>query len=70
MKEILGRIVAAGLEERRKQGYDVESAAASSGKRPAAVTRCWRFHSAIEAPLTAGLAVRGAGRPGKRDGGV
>ena len=41
MKEILGRIVAAELEERRKQGYDVEAL------RPllAAVTRCWRFHS-------------------------
>ena len=45
MKEILGRIVAAELEERRKQGYDVEALRPLLGRRQAAVTRCWRFHS-------------------------
>ena len=32
MKEILGRIVAAELEERRKQGYDVEALRPLLGK--------------------------------------
>lgn len=71
MKEILGRIVAAELEERRKQGYDVEALRPLLGKASGSCDALLALSQRIkEAPHTAGLAVRGAGRPGKRDGGV
>ena len=68
MKEILGRIVAAELEERRKQGYDVEALRPLLGKASGSCDALLALSQ--RGAHTAGLAVRGAGRPGKRDGGV
>ena len=56
MKEILGRIVAAELEERRKQGYDVEALRPLLGKAS----------GSCDALLALSQRIKEAPRPGNR----